>query len=663
MKLYIKLVKGGLMVASLFLSIVTQAKVVLPALFSDYMVFQQKTTASVWGKTTPGKSVNITTTWSHKAYSTKADQDGNWIIKLQTPSFGGPYNVAISDGEVTNLMNVMIGEVWICSGQSNMEMPLAGWAKIDNYEKEIEDAQYPNIRLLQVQHVASNFPLGDAKVDNGGWKPCIPQYVANFSAVAYFFAREVYKKTGIPIGLIHTSWGGTIAEAWTSAATLKTMPDFVDVVNKIENSAKDKNGASLEQQMQSWLDVINIKDAGMQHGNATWASANTDLSSWKSISIPALWGDADLLNFDGIVWFRKTVTIPQSWEGKEVKINLGTIDDDDITYVNGKKIGKTQGYNVPRVYTIPGNKVKGGALNITVRVFDSGGEGGIYGNKNLISVSSASGEKISLDGEWKYKIGLDLKDVPPNPITNNGPNRATVLYNAMINPYLQFPIRGAIWYQGESNVDRAYQYQTLFPNMIKDWRKSWNQPDFPFYFVQLANFMKVEDQPKESSWAELREAQFKTLSLPNTGMAVAIDIGDAEDIHPKNKQEVGRRLALIALAKNYKRKITYTGPIYQSQVIDDNVIKLNFSSTKGGLKAKDGGELKGFAIAGADQKFYWAKAVIKGNQVIVSCPDVANPVAVRYAWANNPVCNLINGAGLPASPFRTDNWKGITQRP
>jgi len=361
-----------------------------------------------------------------------------------------------------------------------------------------------------------------------------------------------------------------------------------------------------------------------------------------------------------VVWFRKNITIPQSWAGKDLKVNLGTIDDNDVTFFDGEKIGQTEGYNVPRVYTILGNKVKAGTFALVVRVLDGMGNGGIFGDKNILSLVSAGGERLSLDGEWQYKVGLNFKDVAPIPTSDDGPNRTTVLYNAMINPYLQFPIKGAIWYQGESNAGRANQYRTLFPAMIKDWRKSWNQPNFPFYFVQLANFMKVDGEPVSSEWAELRDAQRETLSLPNTGMAVSIDIGDAVDIHPKNKQDVGRRLAFIALAKDYGVKIPFRGPVYQSQKVDGNAINLTFKAADGGLKASDGTELKGFAVAGSDQKFYWAKAVIKGNQVVVSSTEVPNPVAVRYAWANNPVCNFVNGAGLPASPFRTDNWPEIT---
>ena len=655
------LLTGGLMLGAIFSSAIAEAKVVLPSVFSDNMVFQQKTNAAIWGKADAGKTITIKTSWNGKTYTGKTDANGNFKVTLATPSYGGPYNVTISDGEAMTLNNVLIGDVWVCSGQSNMEMPLEGWGKIVNYEQEIKEANYPNIRLLQGVHVTSNTPLDDAKVTNNGWTPCTPKYIAEFSAVAYFFAREINKKTGIPIGLIHTSWGGTIAEAWTSAATLKTMPDFVQAVKQIEN-ADQSGGQTYEQKMKNWMNMLAEKDAGLKQLQPQWLSPSQDVSSWQSMTIPTVWEQAGMPGFDGIVWMRKNITIPQSWEGKELKVNLGTIDDTDLTYFDNELIGSGAGFITPRNYKVSGDKVKAGNHVITVRITDTGGEGGIWGAKGVMSLVSENGEKISLDGEWKYNIGLNLRDVAPMPTANDGPNRTTVLYNAMIHPYLQFPIKGAIWYQGESNADRANQYRTLFPTMITDWRKSWNQPNFPFYFVQLANFMKEEAQPVPSAWAELRDAQRQTLSLLNTGMAVAIDIGDAADIHPKNKQDVGLRLALIALAKDYGVKIPYSGPVYKSQQKTGNSIKLTFTAADGGLKAKDGAELKGFAIAGADQKFHWATATIKGNQIIVSSPDVANPVAVRYAWANNPVCNLVNGAGLPASPFKTDTWKDTTAK-
>lgn len=656
----IKSLKGGLLLASVFLIGTAQAKVKLPSVFSDNMVFQQKSSARIWGTTTPGKAVKVNASWTKFAFNSVAAKDGSFIITIPTPAYGGPYTVTINDGDVTTLNNVLLGEVWVCSGQSNMEMPLAGWGKIINYEQEIAAANYPKIRLLQGDHVTSNVPLADAKVWAGGWKECTPANVAEFSAVAYSFAREIFKKTGIPIGLIHTSWGGTIAEAWTSAATLKTMPDFVAAVNKIESAANSTAGPSMEEQMTKWANTVNAADLGSKQGALGWSATGFDASGWKSITLPANWEDNGLPGVDGIVWFRRTITIPQAWAGKELKLNLGVIDDNDITFINGVKVGETIGYGNKRVYTIPAAQVKEGPMTIAIRVTDTGGGGGIYGGDNVITVSSASGDSQTLAGEWKYKLSVNLKDLAPMPSANEGPNRTTVLYNAMINPYLNFPIKGAIWYQGESNADRANQYRTLFPKMIEDWRKSWKQPNFPFYFVQLANFMKVESQPIPSAWAELRDAQKQTLSLPNTGMAVAIDIGEAQDIHPKNKQEVGRRLALIALAKNYGVKIPYSGPIYQTSTSVGGSMKLTFTAADGGLKTSDGSELKGFAIAGADQKFYWATAKIIGNQVVVSSPDVPKPVSVRYAWANNPVANFVNGAGLPASPFKTDSWPDTT---
>lgn len=655
---YKKVLQNSMIMVALFFGGSVQAKVQLPTVFSDNMVLQQKTSAAIWGKSDPGKTVEISTTWSLKSYSSKVDENGNWKIMVKTPGFGGPYIITISDGEKIELKNVLIGEVWVCSGQSNMEMPLAGWGKIKDYQKEISEAKYPNIRLLQVEHATSIFPLEDANVSEGQWKPCTPQNIAMFSSVAYFFAREIYKKTGIPIGLIHSSWGGTIAEAWTSESTLKKMPDFVQALNRIKS--QDTSTSNFKQMLKSWQKTLIEKDAGFNQGNPVWVANSFDDSSWKRMSLPGLWHQSILPNFDGVVWFRRRITIPQSMSGKELEINLGTVDDDDITYFNGEKIGETQGYNIPRNYRIPASKVKAGEYVLAVRVLDNEGGGGFYSDKNILSITSATGERISLDGDWQYKAGLDLKDIEPTPVSNQGPNRPTVLFNAMIHPFIQFTIRGAIWYQGESNVSRAHQYRELFPALITDWRKRWNIGDFPFYFVQLANFMKVEEQPEASDWGELRDAQLQTLSVPNTGMAVTIDIGDEQDVHPKNKQEVGRRLALIALAKTYGVKLPYSGPLFQSQKINGNTINLSFKFTDGGLKAGNGGFLTGFSIAGADQKFHWAKATIKGNQVVVSSTEVPNPVAVRYAWARNPVCNLYNGAGLPASPFRTDDWQDST---
>lgn len=657
MKKNVKILSFASLVCLLGISTSLQAKVKLPAVFSNFMVLQQNTRAAVWGKAEAGKTITISSTWSRARYTSKADGNGNWKMSIATPKYGGPYAMTISDGEPLVLMNVMIGEVWVCSGQSNMEMPLAGWGKINNYEKEVADAKYPQISLLQVEHVTSNSALEDVKVTNNGWKPCIPQFVEGFSSVAYFFAREIYQKTKIPIGLIHTSWGGTIAEAWTSGRTLSSMSDFSAAVKEIEETANESETEYLKK-LQGWNDLVRSSDQGYKEGKPLWTANGQDVSGWKDIVVPGLW-DGQLANFDGVIWLRKKINVPEHLAGKPFVLNLGPIDDNEITWFNGQQIGETQGYDQPRKYQIAGNLVKAGENTITIRVFDTGGGGGLYGNQEQLYLVNTLGEKIALSGTWKYHIGLDLKTIAATPATQKGPNRPTVLFNAMIHPFLPYAIKGVIWYQGEANADRAHQYRTLFPAMITDWRKQWGQGDFPFYFVQLANFMKTEPEPVASAWAELRDAQRAALSLPNTGMAVTIDIGDANDIHPKNKQDVGKRLALIALAKTYGFKSPYTGPVYQSAQTVGNVTELSFAVAQG-LKTSDGKELKGFAIAGADQKFHWAKAEIKGNQVLVSSPEVANPVAVRYAWANNPVSNLTNASGLPAAPFRTDEWEDST---
>ncbi len=556
----------------------------------------------------------------------------------------------------------MIGEVWICSGQSNMEMPVSsGWARVLNHEKEVAEANYPNIRLLMVDKVTANRSQDNFVSD--GWKECSPETIREFSAVGYFYGRELYKDLNVPIGLIETSWGGTIVEAWTSGKTLKRFPEFEDMVKAIEldDKSNEEEDIEVKKKLEEWPDKIEQilkKNGTFDHG---YQNINYKTDYWKTMELPTIWEEEDI-KVDGVVWFSKIITIPESWKDQDLTLSLGRINDYDITWFNGKRVGRGTDVGELRLYKIPADIVKKGENRIVVEVLDIGNVGGLYGPAKRMKILSNKGN-ISLVGKWKYKIDpvkIDISKLPKKPDQNSGANRPTVLYNAMIHPLLPYGIRGAIWYQGESNAGRAYQYRKLFSAMIEDWREAWGQGNFPFYFVQLANFMKVKPKPEDDAWAELREAQTMALKLPNTGMAVAIDIGEAKDIHPKNKQEVGRRLALNALAKTYGKDIPYSGPMYQSMKIEVNKVRLHFTNTDGGLTAKDSKQLKGFAIAGADKKFVWAKAKIDGNDVIVWNSKIKNPVAVRYAWAANPVCNLYNGAGLPASPFRTDDWKGIT---
>jgi len=633
------------------------AKIELPKFFSDNMVLQRETDAAIWGKATPSKEVKIITSWDNKTYSVKADASGRWLVKVKTSQAGGPYSISISDGKELKLSNILIGEVWLCSGQSNMEMPLAGWGKINDYQAEIAAANHPQIRLLTVNTATSLTPLeDDVKSVRGGWQVCSPATIDNFSATAYFFGRTLNKSLNVPIGLINSSWGGTIIEAWISGESLDLVPDFTESLGKIRASAAETNTeAEFAKKLREWEQTISAADKGFSGNTALYAAANFDDSGWKTMDLPSYWEPKGLPMFDGIVWFRKTIDIPTEWKGKELELNLDVIDDDDITYFNGVKIGETKGYNVPRKYIVPAKSVKAGKAVITIRVSDPSGNGGLGGSPQSLKIAAKGvNQPISLAGAWKYFASVNLREQAPMPRSNsNEPNRVTVLYNAMINPLKNMAIKGAIWYQGESNADRAEQYKILMPLMISDWRKAFNN-DFPFYLVQLANYMAQKPEPSESNWAQLRDAQLQTLNLKKTGMAVTIDIGDGKDIHPKNKQDVGYRLALSALANTYGQNIAYSGPLYKSYKIEDNKIRISFTNTDKGLKTKGGGALKGFAIAGPDKKFVWADAKIEGNEVVVSSPKIEFPIAVRYAWADNPECNLYNGADLPASPFKTD---------
>lgn len=631
------------------------AKVTLPTFFTNNMVLQQKSTVPFWGKSTAA-SVKITTSWDNKSYQAKT-VNGSWKVSLATPAYGGPYTITINDGENLVLKNILIGEVWLCSGQSNMEMPLEGWGKIQNYAEEIKNANYPEIRIIQADHVDSAEPLNDLKVQNGGWQVCSPATIADFSSTAYFFARKVYKEKHIPIGLIHSSWGGTVIEAWTSADALTTIHDFDDALEAMQHE-EDKTvlQKKYNADIKVWNAAMEKADKGMQGTTAVWAANDFNDASWKTMELPGYMEYNGLPGVDGVVWFKKTINLPENFAGKDVVFNC-LVDDDDKVWVNGTYIGGTVGYNIERHYTIPASVLKKGANIITVRVYDGTGGGGIYGKPEQLTLTQGT-QTLSLAGSWKYAIGISKHDLPAEPYLAQGQNRPSALYNAMIHPIENYKIAGVIWYQGEANAERAQQYQTLFPLLISNWRTKFGNDKLPFIYVQLANYMQIKTEPVASDWAELREAQYKTLHVPNTGMAVITDIGDATDIHPKNKQEVGERLALIALANVYGRKIAFSGPLYKTYKKEGRTISLEFLHNQG-IKAKDG-ELKGFAIAGQDKVFYWAEAKIENGKVIVSSPKVPIPVAVRYNWADNPQGNLTNTSGLPASSFRTDTWPGIT---
>jgi sialate O-acetylesterase len=497
---------------SFLLELHVEADVKLPAIIGENMVLQQEMKLPIWGTAKPGERVTVSIGGQH--VSTTADDNGRWMVELEPMKAGGPLEMTITGENRITLHNILIGEVWICSGQSNMQWPVS---KAANAETEIAQANYPEIRLFTVKRVVAERPLSDTK---GEWSECSPEAVKEFSAVGYFFGRRIHEELGVPVGLIHSSWGGTPAEAWTSRTALESDPEFKPILDR---------------------------------------------------------------------WAKILAEYPQAKQRYEKQLAQWKLEAEKA---------KAEGKPAPRK--------------------------------------------------------------PQSPIGPDHPHRPAGLYNGMIAPLIPYAIRGVIWYQGESNVSRAYQYRKLFPAMIQDWRRSWEQGDFPFLFVQLANYGRRQPQPSESAWAELREAQLMALSLPKTAMAVIIDIGEANNIHPKNKQDVGGRLALAALAVAYGRDVVYSGPIYDSMSIEGDKIRIRFKHTDGGLVAKGEEGLKGFSIAGEDRKFVWAEARIENDTVVIWNDQVPHPVAVRYAWADNPECNLYNKAGLPASPFRTDDWPGVT---
>jgi sialate O-acetylesterase len=617
------------------------------------MVLQKGIEIPVWGWANKGEQ--ITVIFNNQAVRTKTNKDGKWSIKLPAQEYGGPFKLTVKGKNTVVFDNIMIGEVWVCSGQSNMEWQVANSV---NGESEIAAANFPKIRLFTVPKTVAQFPNED--ISSGEWVECSPETVSDFSAVGYFFGRDIFKELNVPVGLIHTSWGGTVAETWSSAETISKDPDLKGDLAELQQMDLSKYKEEKMAQIKKILGgEVSDKDLGMENGKAVWAAPDFNDSNWKTIKTPIYWEQQGFTDIDGIAWYRKEIILNVEQSNSNATLHLGKIDDADITFVNGVEIGKTNSYDKDRVYSIENKILKPGKNIIAVRVDDTGGNGGIWGDSKELFLTVGK-EKIDISGDWKFKISKATLGT-----LNMGPNSyPTLLFNGMINPILPYGIKGAIWYQGESNAGRAKQYQRVFPDMIKDWRMHWNQGDFPFLFVSLANFNPPVETPGESDWAELREAQTKSLSLPNTGMALTIDIGEALDIHPKNKQDVGKRLALNALKVAYNKDIVFSGPMYKSVEFKDGKAFITFSETGSGLKVKDKyGYLKGFTIAGADKKFKWAKAEIVDSQtVVVYSEEIKDPKSVRYGWANNPDdVNLYNVEGLPANPFRTDDWPGITK--
>ena len=632
------------------LTALANANVRLAKIFGSGMVLQRNQPIAIWGWADVGENVVIS--FRNQTRQVKAGQDGKWKVTLEPESAGGPYELRVKGKNTLLLNDILVGDVWICSGQSNMEWPVSA---AQNAKAEIAAANFPNIRHFKVQTDVAGMPKKDLE-HSGIWKPATPQNVADFTAVGYFFARDLQKELGIPIGLINTTWGGTDIETWISKDAFENSSDFKEMIAGLgtidlsaQAKAKEKVIQTLIKSLQGSLPTKEALDK--------WKLSSFNDNTWPKMTVPQLWEQQTLKDVDGTVWLRKTIDIAAEDAGKSATLSLAMIDDNDETYLNGVKIGATKGYNVVRSYTIPGGMLKTGKNVIAIRIEDTGGGGGVYGDAKGVALNIGN-KNIPLAGQWAFAIESIKTSNSINP--NSYP---TLLYNAMIHPLIPIAMKGVIWYQGENNAGRANEYQKSFPLMINDWRSKWGNTNFPFYFVQLATFNAGNgDSEKGSAWAELREAQSKTLALPHTGMAVTTDIGDAKDIHPTNKQDVGRRLAAIALHDAYNKNQVYTGPTYKSMKLEENKIRISFSNTGSGLTLKDkSGALAGFEIAGEDQKFKKAKAFVEGNEVVVYNDEIVKPVAVRYNWADDAGAgNLFNKENFPAAPFRTDAWTGVT---
>lgn len=609
------------------------------------MVMQRNARVPIWGWADPGDEVVVT--FDGKTYTARADAAGQWRVTLPPREAGGPYEMTIAGGgERIRVRDVLVGDVWVGSGQSNIE-----WTVADskNAEQEIAAASDREIRHFKVPQSWAAQP--EETLAGGEWEVADAAHVGGFTAVGYFFARELREHVDVPIGIINTSWGGSRIEPWMSREALGLDSAAMEEVIRQEHEYEQRAVEALRARIGGLPET----DAGLVDGRAPWADPALDDANWATIEVPRAWEQAGYEGMDGVAWYRTTFELTEKEARAGVRLGLGMIDDSDISWVNGHEVGRTEmAWNKPRVYEMPASVLKPGRNVIAVRVEDTGGGGGIHGDPNLLYVESGGGKR-PLAGKWKFKVGA--VSVSTDGRKNQLP---TLLYNKMIHPLLPYPIKGVLWYQGESNAnpEDAFRYRTLFADMIRDWRERWNVGDFPFLFVQLANYMQPDAEPSESSWALLRESQSAALALPGTAQAVAIDLGEADDIHPRNKQDVGLRLALAARKVAYGQDVVYSGPVYRQHEVRNGRMVVEFDHVGDGLMTKGRqGPPKGFAVAGADRRFVWADAAIQGNRVVVWSDRVPDPVAVRYAWGNNPEdANLYNEKGLPTSPFRTDRW-------
>jgi sialate O-acetylesterase len=631
------------------ISVVPQVS--MPRVFSSHMVLQRDIEIPVWGNAPT--ETQITAVLGDIQTKGIAGENGKWMLHLPPFKAGGPYKLVVfqtgKPDQKIEFDDVLVGDVWLASGQSNMEWQVQ---QANDATKEIKQANHPNIRFFFVAHNKSVKPESD--ILSGSWKVCDSVNIKTSSAVAYYFARKIHTDINVPIGILQTTWGGTPIEAWTSKEMLLSSP--------ITRSTVLVNDSVTGQYfVKDSLDLVHFWDIVYLPKNQTEKTVTQlsyDDSKWTRVKMPSVLKTSGISFYEGMIWLRKIVDIPASFATKDVSIHLGHPEMNYSVYINDKEICKTiWNANENHTYTIHAGLLHTGKNIIAVRMAYLWGGGGFNPPAEEMYVSDGN-TKLSLAGEWKYKKELE----PSLPKIHNYHYYPTYLYNAMLNPVIPYGLKGFLWYQGEANDTLAYNYRTLFPMMINDWRIRWQQGYLPFLYVQLPNYKKRQTEPMESEWAELREAQAMALVQPYTGMACTIDLGDAKTIHPTNKQDVGLRLALLADKVAYQKNIIASGPLFSSYKIEGNMIRISFSGRGSGLKTNDNQYPREFTIAGADKKFYHAKALIIGDELIIKSDKVANPVAVRYAWCDNPDSNLINAEGFPAIPFRTDAWKGLTQK-
>jgi sialate O-acetylesterase len=639
-------------------------KPLLHPLFSDEAVLQRGKPVAVWGWATPGAEVAVVLAGpglTATPTKVKAGADGRWQAALGPFPAGGPYTLTASAGDQQAVAkDVLIGDVWLCGGQSNMGIPVF-MAK--NFKEEMAKGNYPRLRHLLV---AGHFAGTPQELIKGKWQVCTPNSVAGWTAIPYFFGRQLHQDLDVPIGLVVSAMGGTDAEAWASAEAMATLPDFTKPVAEFQKLAKDvaeqktRTGKDYPELIAGWYQAHDPGTAAVP----PWSAPECDTADWSTVKVPGVLQESGALprNYIGTLWLRREVLLPATAAGWHAQLNLDSILDWDTTWVNGQQVGAKEGPTLARIYDIPAHLLKAGTNSIAVRVLARMRVAGLAGHAEKMRLTFDDHTSIALAGEWRLHTGVKLKSAPPLPLRDDRGVGLTSLYNGQIAPLLPLALTGVIWYQGENNAyNRSYAYRRLLPTLIGDWRAHFGQGDLPFLIVSLANYMARLDQPSESAWAELREAQALTAqALPACGLTVTIDVGEAGNIHPMDKQTVGHRLALTAESIAYGRQVEWSGPWFKTMTVEGASIRLTFGHLGSGLMASDGAALTGFAIAGEDRAFVWAEARIDGDTVVVSSPNVVKPVAVRYAWADNPACNLANKAGLPAVPFRTDDWPGVT---